>query len=54
VLEGKAAVNIFYSEISQRLKVEEHFPLIEELYRIFSGKYDISGFVPRILTITED
>jgi len=53
VLEGKTAVNIFYSEISKKMVVEEHFPIVAELYRIFSSKYDISGFVERILNLPE-
>ncbi len=54
VLEGKTAVNVFYEEISKTMRVEDHFPMIAELYRIFSAKYDISTFVETILAIKED
>jgi glycerol-3-phosphate dehydrogenase (NAD(P)+) len=53
VLEGKTAVNVFYSEISKKLNMENHFPLIAELYKIFSGVYDITSFVPRIIEIVD-
>jgi glycerol-3-phosphate dehydrogenase (NAD(P)+) len=53
VLEGKTAVNIFYSEMSKKINVEGQFPLISELHRIFSGQYDISRFVTTILEFPE-
>lgn len=53
VLEGKTATNIFYSEISHKIDIETHFPLIAEMNRIFSGKYDISRFVNTILEFPE-
>ena len=54
VLEGKTAVNEFYNQISSSMRVEDHFPIIAELYRIFHSKYDISLFVNAILNFPED
>ncbi len=51
VLEGKTAVNIFYDTISGQIKVEEEFPLMAELYKIFNSRYDISHFVDTILQL---
>lgn len=53
VLEGKTAVNVFYEQISKTMRVEDHFPIIAELYRIFHTKYDISLFVNTILGFPE-
>ncbi|MCK9421267.1 MAG: NAD(P)-binding domain-containing protein [Bacteroidales bacterium] len=53
VLEGKTAVNVFYSEISKKMNVAEHFPILAELYKIFSTKYDVSAFVNTILNLAE-
>ncbi len=53
VLEGKTAVNIFYKELSGNLIVEEHFPIVAELFKIFNDNYDISSFVNAILTLRE-
>lgn len=53
VLEGKTAVNTFYTEMSKKITVKDHFPIIAELYRIFSSKYDISQFVNTILSLEE-
>jgi glycerol-3-phosphate dehydrogenase (NAD(P)+) len=53
VLEGKTAVNVFYEQISKTMHVEDHFPIIAELYRIFHTKYDISSFVNTILGFPE-
>jgi glycerol-3-phosphate dehydrogenase (NAD(P)+) len=53
VLEGKTAVNIFYEQISKTTRVEDHFPIMAELYRIFHTKYDISLFVNTILGFPE-
>lgn len=54
VLEGKTALNIFYEELSKKIDVENQFPIITELYRIFNTSYDVSGFVERILNLTEE
>ncbi len=53
VLEGKTAVNVFYRELSKKLTVEEQFPIIAELWRIFNGPYDVSAFVEKILNLPE-
>lgn len=53
VLEGKTAVTIFYEELSKRLSVPEHFPIVAELYQIFNTPYDISSFVHAILSLKE-
>jgi glycerol-3-phosphate dehydrogenase (NAD(P)+) len=54
VLEGKTAVNEFYEELSKTMCVEDHFPIIAELYHIFHTKYDISLFVNSILNHPEE
>lgn len=51
VLEGKTAVNVFYEQFSGSTSVEDHFPIIAELYHIFNSRYDISLFVNRILDL---
>lgn len=51
VLEGKTAVNIFYSEFATRTDVAENFPLMAELHKIFNTKYDVSVFVDTILNL---
>jgi len=51
VLEGKTAVNIFYDELSKKLTVGEHFPIVAELYKIFNSQYDVSSFVQAILEL---
>ncbi len=53
VLEGKTAVTIFYEELSKKLIVQEHFPIVAELYKIFNNSYDISSFVNAILALRE-
>ena len=53
VLEGKTAVNIFYKQLSKSLSVEEQFPIVAELYKIFNNSYDISAFVNAIVTLKE-
>ncbi|MCX6268214.1 MAG: NAD(P)-binding domain-containing protein [Bacteroidetes bacterium] len=54
VLEGKTAADVFYQEISKTVSVEDHFPIIAELYRIFHTKYDISLFVNTLLNFPEE
>ena len=54
VLEGKTAAMVFYQEISKTMAVEDHFPIIAELYHIFHTKYDISLFVNTILNFPEE
>jgi glycerol-3-phosphate dehydrogenase (NAD(P)+) len=53
VLEGKTAVNTFYTEMSKKIKVENHFPIIAELRRIFDTQYDVSQFVNTLLSFNE-
>jgi len=53
VLEGKTAAEVFYREISKTMTVEDHFPIIAELYHIFHTKYDVSRFVDTILDLPE-
>lgn len=51
VLEGKIAVNVFCNEIARRSQLEKEYPIIAELYNIFNGKANVSGFVNRLLEI---
>jgi len=53
VLEGKTAVNIFYEELSKKMTVGNHFPIVAELYKIFNDRYNISSFVDSILSLKE-
>lgn len=53
VLEGKTAVNIFYEDLSKSLSVEDQFPIIAELYKIFNQSYTISSFVDSLLSMQE-
>lgn len=50
VLEGKIAVGVFCEEISKKNKLNNHYPIISELYKLFNEKnYDISGFVNKVI-----
>lgn len=51
VLEGQVATTVFYEEISRFRNVEKEFPIIAELYKIFSSNYDVSKFVNSILSV---
>jgi len=53
VLEGKTAATIFYEKIVRETGEGQRFPIIRELYRIFTEKYDISKFVSTILEMEE-
>ena len=53
VLEGKTAATVFHEKLSRETNVEERFPIINELYRIFTEKYDISSFVSKVLGVQE-
>ncbi|MCK9203836.1 MAG: hypothetical protein M0P58_05280 [Bacteroidales bacterium] len=53
VLEGRTAVQVFFKEISEKMNVSEHFPILAELYKIFNTQYDIPGFVDTILNLNE-
>ena len=50
VLEGKIAVGVFCEEISQKSKMNSHYPIISELYKVFNEKnYDVSSFVSKVI-----
>jgi len=51
VLEGKTAASIFYQKIAREVSVEKRFPIISELYKVLTQKYDISRFVSSILEL---
>lgn len=53
VLEGRTALNIFYEELSKKIKVEDAFPIIGELHKIFNSNYDITLFEKNILNFRE-
>ena len=53
VLEGKTATTIFYEKIARETQIDLRFPIISELYKIFTEKYDISNFVSTILELEE-
>ena len=53
VLEGKTATMVFYEKFAGETQVDLRFPIISELYKIFTEKYDISGFVNAILEAEE-
>ena len=48
VLEGKTATAIFYEKILREAGEATRYPIISELYKIFTEKYDISKFVSTI------
>jgi glycerol-3-phosphate dehydrogenase (NAD(P)+) len=50
VLEGKIAVGVLKEELARR-GIDNRFPILTELHRVFSGPYDLSSFVDRILEI---
>jgi len=50
VLEGKIAVNIFVDELRKKGMPEQHYYLMNELYKVFNEPYDISTFVSKLLT----
>ena len=53
VLEGKTAASIFYEKIARDNIVEQKFPILGELYKIFTMKYEVADFVSRILEMEE-
>jgi len=53
VLEGKTAATIFYEKILSDTGEATRYPIISELYKIFTRKYDISKFVSTLLEIDE-
>jgi glycerol-3-phosphate dehydrogenase (NAD(P)+) len=48
VLEGKIAVNVL-TEVLQRRQMNEKFPILQELHKIFNDQYDLSLFVNRVI-----
>jgi glycerol-3-phosphate dehydrogenase (NAD(P)+) len=48
LLEGKVATIVFCEEISKTNSLKK-FPLITELYKVFTEEYDVSQFVKHIL-----
>ncbi|MCD4734498.1 MAG: hypothetical protein K8R53_00515 [Bacteroidales bacterium] len=49
LLEGKIAVNIFCEEIAKKNKLDGNFPIISELFKVFSEDYDLSKFEKNLL-----
>ena len=48
LLEGKVAVNVFCGQILQSKDLSA-FPIMEELYRVFNGAYDVNAFARKML-----
>lgn len=53
VLEGKTAIQVFYEELSRKVPVKEHFPILSELYRLLHEPYPVTGFAKTILEVEE-
>jgi glycerol-3-phosphate dehydrogenase (NAD(P)+) len=53
ILEGKMAVNVFYDELSKKASMD-NFPILRELYEVFTNSYDISKFTERILNKADE
>ena len=51
VLEGKIATAVFYEELQRMNIPAEDYPIIAELYKVFSENYDVSAFVSRLLKV---
>ena len=49
VLEGKIAVSVFCDEISISRSKNCKYPIMAELYKVFNGSYDVSGFVNNVV-----
>lgn len=49
VLEGKIAISVFCNKISKKGKNGSQYPIISELYKVFSREYDISKFVSKVI-----
>ena len=49
VLEGKTATTVFYEKIAKETSVDKQFPIIAELYKVLTRKYDIANFVSKML-----
>ncbi len=53
VLEGKTAAIIFYEKFTREAPVDKRFPIIGELYKVLTQKYDIAKFVSAVLEMDE-
>jgi glycerol-3-phosphate dehydrogenase (NAD(P)+) len=53
VLEGKIAVNVLVELLTAR-NLGANFPILHELHKVFNNNYDLSQFVNRILSFTEE
>lgn len=53
VLEGKIAVNVLVEVMATR-KLNDRFPILHELYKVFNDHYDLSQFVNNILSFSND
>ena len=53
ILEGRIAVNVFCEEICKSGN-RDRFPIIREMYQVFNDQYDISLFVNRLLSFSDD
>lgn len=49
VLEGRIAVDVFHDEILERGWSLNDYPILSELYSVFTTQYDISRFVGNVL-----
>ena len=49
VLEGKTATTVFYEKIARETAVDKQFPIIAELCKVLTRKYDIANFVSKML-----
>ncbi len=52
VLEGKIAVTVIMGELEKAGK-EGNYPILGELYKVFTDHYDLSSFVSNILKLSE-
>ena len=53
VLEGRTAVGVFFQELASTIDVEREFPIVTELHKLFTSKYDLSLFVRNIIHVAE-
>jgi glycerol-3-phosphate dehydrogenase (NAD(P)+) len=53
LLEGKVAVNVLTALLKSR-QLLDRFPILRELYNIFSDHYDLSQFVNRVVSFEVD
>mgnify|MGYP001382754887 CR=1 FL=1 len=53
VLEGKIAVNVLV-EVMETRNLNNRFPILHELHKVFNNHYDLSQFVNNILSFSND